>query len=196
MHHERKAGGVEAGDGNRGRGASAFRDAARLLFTLTPMTETEREQFGLTEPDRRALIRLDSAKVNIAPPSIEANWFRLVGVSLGNGTALYPNGDQVPTVEPWTPPDFWREMTPATINAMLDQIERGPSEGRRYSAANRAEGRAATLAVTKHCPALNEKQARQVIATWLRSGMIETRDYVDPIDRKPRGGLFVVKRPG
>ena len=30
-----------------------------------------------------------------------------------------------------------------TANAILDQLDRGPAEGRRYSAANRAEDRAA-----------------------------------------------------
>ena len=39
LHHERKAGAADAGDANRGRGASAFRDAARLVYTITPMTE-------------------------------------------------------------------------------------------------------------------------------------------------------------
>ena len=53
LHHERKDGSPAAGDANRGRGASSFRDAARLLYTLTPMTEAEREQFGLSEADRR-----------------------------------------------------------------------------------------------------------------------------------------------
>ncbi len=102
--HERKGGAAEPGDANRGRGASSYRDAARLLYTITPMTDAEREQFGLTEAERRSLIRVDSAKVNIAPPSIEARWFRIVGVPLGNGTDLYPHGDEVPTVEPWNSP--------------------------------------------------------------------------------------------
>jgi hypothetical protein len=197
LHHERKSGSPEAGDANRGRGASSFRDAARLLYTLTPMTEAERDQFGLAEADRRSLIRVDSAKVNIAPPSIEAQWLRIVGVQLGNGTELYPHGDTVPTVEPWDPPDLWRNLPIATVNAILDQIERGPAEGRRYSAANSAGAdRAAWRVVLDHCPALVEKQCRMVISTWLKNQVIESRDYYDTADRKTRSGLFVIKRPG
>jgi hypothetical protein len=30
-----------------------------------------------------------------------ATWFRLIGVSLGNGTDMYPNGDSMQVVEPW-----------------------------------------------------------------------------------------------
>jgi hypothetical protein len=195
-HHERKAGSPEAGDASRGRGATSFRDAARLLYTLTPMTEAERDQFGLAEADRRSLIRVDSAKVNIAPPSIEAQWFRIVGVALGNETDLYPHGDTVPTVERWHPPDLWRELPIATANAILDQVERGPGEGRRYSPAKQAEDRAAWRVVQDHCPIFTEKQCQAVILTWLKTGMLEGRDYDDPILRKERKGLFVIRRPG
>ncbi|GAC1414095.1 MAG: hypothetical protein NVSMB6_16160 [Burkholderiaceae bacterium] len=46
----------------------------------------------MSETERRRLIRMDSAKVNIAPALGEATWFRLVGVRLENGNDLYPNG--------------------------------------------------------------------------------------------------------
>lgn len=196
--HERKGGTAEPGDANRGRGASSYRDAARLLYTITPMTDAEREQFGLREAERRSLIRLDSAKINIAPPSIEARWFRIVGVPLGNGTELYPHGDEVPTVEPWTPPDIWTEINITAANDILDQIERGPSEGRRYSAEKQAAttDRAAWRVVQNAHPDLSEKQCKAVIAEWIKSGMIETREYQDAVQRKPRLGLFVAKWPG
>jgi hypothetical protein len=43
--------------------------SARLVYTLSPMTEAEAQQFGISEFERRHLIRMDSAKVNIAPPA-------------------------------------------------------------------------------------------------------------------------------
>jgi hypothetical protein len=45
-----------------------------------------------------AYIRLDSAKVNVAPNSQKATWFKLVSVKLNNGTMQYPNGDEVQAV--------------------------------------------------------------------------------------------------
>jgi hypothetical protein len=81
--HDRKGKG-EAGDADRDRGASAKRDAGRLMRTLTGMTAAEAERYGVSDSDRRLLIRVDNSKVNIAPPSDEAMWFRLVGVALGN----------------------------------------------------------------------------------------------------------------
>jgi hypothetical protein len=196
LHHERK-GAADPGDANRGRGASSFRDAARLLYTLTPMSEAEREQFGLMESDRRSLIRVDSAKVNIAPPSIEARWFRIVGVPLNNGTELYPHGDIVPTAEPWTPPDIWAEISTSIANDILDRIDRGLADGRRYSAAAQAgEARAAWRVVQTRFPQFSDEQCRKVIATWTKSGVLETRDYDDPIQRRKSTGLFVIGRPG
>ena len=198
LHHERKGGSADAGNSNRGRGASSFRDAARLLYTITGMTDAERDQFGVTEAERRSMIRVNSAKVNIAPPSIEARWFRIVGVPLGNGTALYPRGDEVPTVEPWNPPDLWREITTAVSNDILDQIERGPGEGQRYSAEKQAAAtdRAAWRVVQNLCPSLSDKQCKTVVAEWTKNGVLESRTYQDAEQRKARMGLFVGKRPG
>src|SRR6476646_1609649 len=82
LSHERKAGVVNAGDINRGRGAGSQKDAQRLAYTLTGMSETEAATLGVGDDERAFLVRLDSAKVNIAPPSRTATWFRLVGVNL------------------------------------------------------------------------------------------------------------------
>jgi RecA-family ATPase len=74
-HHTNKQVSRGPGDADRGRGASSMKDAARLVYTLTTMTPEESQQFGVDDADRRSLVRQDSAKVNIAPPSREAKWF-------------------------------------------------------------------------------------------------------------------------
>jgi len=102
--HHTKKGQQTAGDADAGRGASSARDAGRLLYTLTRMSEEEAKAFGIPAEQRALYIRLDSSKVNIAPPPSEATWFKLVGVQIGNGTDDYPNGDDVQTVVPWHPP--------------------------------------------------------------------------------------------
>jgi hypothetical protein len=197
-HHVNKGqGSPAAGDANRGRGASAFKDAARLVYTLTAMSKEERGQFGIPEREARRLVRLDSAKVNIAPQAADARWFRLVGVPLGNCSDEYPHGDEVQTVEPWTPPDMWAKITTAVANEILDQIEKGNAHGQRYSAAKQAGAdRAAWCLVKAKVPDLAEAQCRRVIDTWVENRLLETRPYIDPIRRKPSNGLFVLKRPG
>jgi hypothetical protein len=198
-HHVNKGLGAQTpGDANRSRGASAFKDAGRLVYTLTPMAKEDRELLGVDPTEAKTLIRVDSGKVNIARPATEAHWFRLVGVPIGNETDDYPSGDEVQTVEPWDPPDLWGNLPITIINAILDQLERGgPKPGQRYSVTQQAKGdRAAWSVILDHCHALSEKQARIVIATWLKNGMIESRDYFDPVERKTRAGAFVLRRPG
>src|SRR5206468_2093606 len=126
-HHMAK-GSADPGNANRGRGASAMKDAARLVYTLTPMAPEEAQGFGIPEADRRRLIRMDAGKVNICPAG-DAKWFRLVGVPLSNGTDLYPHGDEVQTVEVWTPPDTWAGMNHHLLNQILNDIDAGLPDG-------------------------------------------------------------------
>ena len=106
LSHERKGlagAGKAVGDAERGRGASSLKDAMRLAKTLTVMSDLEATRFTVSDVDRKLTVRIDDAKVNIAPPSASTNWFRIVGVNLGNGTSIYPSGDNVQTCEVWTP---------------------------------------------------------------------------------------------
>jgi hypothetical protein len=197
VHHHRK-GANQPGDPDSGRGASSLKDAGRLVFTLTPMSQDEAKLFDIGERERRSLVRLDSAKVNIMPPSDQARWFRLVGEPIENGTAEYPNGDEVQTVELWTPPSVWRQLTSSTINQILDRIDEGlPGEpqGRRYTA-GASKDRAAWIVVQEFCPELTDEQARFVVKTWLKNEVLKSTQYDDPKERKPRQGLRVGHRPG
>ncbi len=195
-HHTRK-GANNPGNADAGRGASAMKDAARLVYTLARMTPEEAQTLGIAEKDRRYLIRMDSGKVNIAPPLEEAKWFRLVGVPLGNATDLYPKGDEVQTVEVWTPPDAWDGLSSHLLNRILDEIDAGLPDGNRYSDGSRAGDRAAWRAVTKHAPDKTEPEARRIIKTWTKNGVLVSQDCENPTTRKTVKGLRVVngKRP-
>ena len=54
---------------------------------------------------RSEYVRCDDGKVNYAPRG-EPVWFHLVNVPLDNTDvdAIYPEGDQVQTIERWDPP--------------------------------------------------------------------------------------------
>jgi hypothetical protein len=195
-HHTKKGAGA-AGDADRGRGASSMKDSARLVYTLNQMTTDEATQFGVNEADRKALIRVDSGKVNIAPPGRETTWFRLVGVPLDNGGGIYPMGDNVQTVERWIAQGTWAGLEVATLNHILDAIDAGLPNGSRYSSAPKAGNRAAWKVVEHQCPGKNEKQARDMIQIWVKNGTLYAEDYEDPVQRRPRSGLRVnpLKRP-
>src|SRR5262249_52652750 len=159
------------------------RDAARLVSTLTTMTEDEAKMFGISEVDRHDYVRLDPAKVNIARRSQKATWFKLQGVELGNGTPEYPNGDEVQTVEPWTPPDTWANLSTTALNAALTEIDAGVGNGQRYSGTPSAKERAAWPVIQRHCPDRTEAQCREIIKAWMKTGLLYERGYDDPVQR-------------
>jgi RecA-family ATPase len=69
-HHTRR-GALIPGDPDSGRGATGIPNAGRLVYTLTRMSAEEAERFGKSAIERHDYVRLDSAKVNIAPSSQE-----------------------------------------------------------------------------------------------------------------------------
>jgi hypothetical protein len=193
-----KKGTLVAGDPDNARGASATRDAGRLGYTLITMTEEEAAAFAIEPKQRKLYVRLDKAKVNIEPPAEKATWFKFIGVNLGNATEMYPAGDNVQTVEPWTPPETWAGLSTVVLNAALTEIDAGTPNGQRYSNAPNAKERAAWCVVQKHCPTKAEPQCREIIKTWVKNGVLYREDYDDPVDRKLRAGLRLnaSKRPG
>jgi RecA-family ATPase len=195
VHHTAK-GFTRPGDADRMRGASALRDAVRLFYTVTGMSEKEANGFGVSAAERRSLMRLDSAKLNLLPPAPEAKWFRFVDIELGNRTNEYPAGDRVQTCELWHRPDRGAGIPQDALKRIFDQLEAGPTAGRRYSrASNTAEEREAWRLLQTHCPNLTRFQANDELKRWLKAGFIVESQYKDPVTRKLRSGLFVVSRP-
>jgi hypothetical protein len=195
-YHVRK-GGADPGDAEMARGASAAKDAGRLGYTLTPMTVKMAETVSVSdEPLRRSLVRMDSAKVNIAPPTVDTIWFRLVGVPIGNPTAAYPHGDNVHTIERWRPPNPAKDLLAALANKIIDAVDKGPAEGRRYSDAAQSDDRAAWKVVQEFCPSWTEKQCKKLIDDWVKNGVLKIAEYHDPVFRRKTKGLYVGTRPG
>ena len=195
--HTRK-GAADPGNADAGRGASSYKDAGRLVYTLCVMSKDEAKLFGIPEGERRRLIRMDSGKVNIAPPSGEAKWLKLVGVPIGNCSERYPAGDEIQVVESWTPPDTWAGVPNDVANDILTDIDAGLPDGQRYSSANAAKSRAAWGVVAEHCPIKSEAMCRKIISTWVENKVLVEREYEDPIRRRKVTGLFLdpLKRPG
>ena len=195
-HHTSK-GTADPGNASRGRGASSMNNGGRLVYTLTVMSPEEAQCFGIPETERKGFIRMDSAKVNITKRLTAARWFHLIGVRLGNATDMYPNGDDVQTVEPWQPPDVWEHLSAPILNRILDDIDAGLPDGIRYTDAASAKARAAWKVVIKHVPNKTEMQAREVVKTWVKTGLLEVYEYENPEARKEEKGLRVnaSKRP-
>jgi hypothetical protein len=205
-HHVHK--GSEAGNQEASRGASAITNAARLVQMLTRMSTEEAETYKIPQAGRRYHVRVDAGKANIARAPEEALWLRLVSVALGNyEPPLYPHGDHVQAAEAWTPPEVER-FTSTIANRILNVIDAGvlddtgvPS-GQRYChgpAANRADAKKQAWRVVKdHAPMLSDANAKAMIKTWVKNGVLVEVDYDDAKERKSRRGLSVnaAKRPG
>ena len=198
LAHHTKKGAATPGDADLGRGASAVRDACRLVYTLQTMTQDEAGQFGVSAAERRHYVRMDNAKVNLAPPASSARWFRLVGVDLGNGTEAYPAGDTVQAVQPWQPPDAWDGLATDLLNRVLDDISEGLPDGNQYSDASSAKERAAWRVVQAHAPDKTEGDCRQIVKTWVRNGVLKRETYQNPTTFKSVTGVAVndANRPG
>ena len=116
---------------------------------------------------------------------------------LRNFTGTYPAGDNVQSVEPWTPPDTWAGLDHPLLNRILDDLDAGMPNGQRYSHVGAAGKRAAWPIFQKHCPDKDEKQCRAVILAWIKSGTLVKESYDDPVEHKDRVGVRVnaIKRP-
>ena len=194
-HHVNKLIG-EGSRSNRTRGASAFRDAVRLLYTLTSMTVEEAAEMNIDDRERLSLVRLDPGKLNITVPAADATWYKLVGVRIGNGNETYPNGDDVQTVERWIAPDIWKNLTNELVSQILDEFSTGLTDGRKYGLGNVGHERQGWRVIQKFAPELTDKQAKIVLRKWEENGMIDTVTYTDPVKRQDQKGIIVRRWPG
>jgi hypothetical protein len=190
LHHVKK-GVTNAGDADASRGASSIMDAARLVRTATAMTSEEARTLGVDEESRRAFVRVEIGKVNLAPGK-DTVWFELVGVNLDNGTDRYPNGDNVQTVKRWRPADKLIGGIAAHIAEMiLDAIDKGRPDGSRYSAAPQAKGDASIVnafhAVNRN---YTRPEAFQIYAALRKEGHVYEVQIKDQ-HRKWRPAVFV-----
>lgn len=195
VHHTRKGAVLDI---DAARGAKALTDHARVGLIVSAMSAEEAEELGVASDERWRYLRLDDAKANLAPKAVKADWFRMASVQLGNGTSDYPHGDTVTAIEPWEPPSVWESLPSSALNTTLDMIAAGPESGTRYAAHKRGENnsRWAGQVITDQL-SVTEAQAKQVISSWLKNGLLVEEKYHDPVQRKKLTGLVVVdsKRP-
>ena len=185
-HHVSK-GMIDPGNANRGRGASAFKDAARLVYTLSKMTQAEATVLGIEENDRWRYVRVDSAKVNIAPAAATATWFRLVGVPLGNASVVYPSGDEVQTVEPWTPLDLIVLVNDEELRTMIFAEISNARPHALYSAHPNSGRRHVFHIFKRHLSDITKKQTEKIADAWIEEGHLRYVQFQDDKSRDRQG---------
>jgi hypothetical protein len=99
---------VNAGDMNAARGASSLIGAARMVYTLAPMSKKTAENMKLSEVQAARLVRLDHGKGNYAARDTVVRWFELEPFDIGNGDIFRSEGnpiagDTIAVPKPWKP---------------------------------------------------------------------------------------------
>ncbi len=121
VHHVRKTTGNEI-QVEDGRGAGALLAATRAARTLNRMTAEEGEKAGVA--DHRFFFRADDGKANLAPPSANAKWFKLVSYDLMNATKDRPS-DKIGVVTQWGWPDCMDGVTPSDMELVREKTRTG-----------------------------------------------------------------------
>ena len=198
VHHVRKG---EASGIDAARGAKALTDSARVGLLMSTMTAADAEKFGIDDDDRLGYVRIDDAKRNMAPPA-KAKWYQLREVALGNTgiNPLYPAGDKVVAIAPWTPPES--DLATASVdelNEALDAIAAGPKPGVLYTASKRGKSNDRWCGhVLIDMFDVPEKQAAKMICDWIKNGTLFDTQFRYDGRRKEVRGVAVndTLRPG
>ena len=104
VHHVRKAQAGQSATYGDARGASALTDAARHVRRLQRMTADEARLAGIDEREFWQYSREADSKDNLAPPSRDSSWRKMVSVEIANG-------DSIGVMEPWQWPDAFEDVT-------------------------------------------------------------------------------------
>lgn len=200
VHHTTKYAQNGAGDANIVRGAGAIVNSTRISATLMPMTNEDAAMVGIDPEERHLYVRFDDAKANQSLKTNSARWFRKESVELGNATDDCP-ADIVGALIPWIPPDAFAGVSAYQINIVLDRVHKGMATGERYSATTKggtkASGRWVGCLLSDALD-MPDAQAKKVISTWLKNGVLVEGEYDCPVQRRKKTGLFAPEnsRPG
>ena len=98
--------------------ASALTDAARHVRRLQRMTAEEARLAGIDEREFWQYSREADSKDNLAPPSRDSSWRRMVSVEIANG-------DSIGVMEPWSWPDAFEDVSSADLAHIQGLIRDG-----------------------------------------------------------------------
>lgn len=124
VHHTAKPAGSSSdghtGNHSAGRGASAVSNAARINFTLFPMSEKDAELLEVLPADRKRYVRLDDAKMNHSLESAFATWFEKVSVEVGAGR------ESIGVLKPWQPHSATGKTRQYIAELLADHVRHEP----------------------------------------------------------------------
>lgn len=179
LHHLRKGSNGSIDDL---MGATALRATFRSARILMRMTGEEAKALRVEPEDAFRYIRLADSKENYTPPPDRSTWYKLESVALDNGADIYPDGDNVAVLTPWTPPPSER-LPKAAIAQIFDAFRRGPAPGEHYSPNANARGDWAGNPIIT-IGEVDEAEAARWLRDWLKSKTLIEGTYRSPKRRR------------
>jgi hypothetical protein len=124
VHHVRKGGSRNSYTVEDARGAGALINSCRNVRVLNTMTKDEGKKAGVER--HRSYFRIDNGKANLAPPSEDSEWRKIVSVDLDNAIGDCP-ADHIGVVTGWLWPDPLANLTDDDLLAAQKAVsENGP----------------------------------------------------------------------
>ena len=171
VHHVRKGNpGVDASVSDA-RGASALVDAARHVRRLQRMTAEEARSANIDESEFWRYSREGDSKDNLAPPTSDSTWRKMVSVEL-------LNGDNVGVVEPWSWPDAFSDITVADLRRVQRALDANEwrEDVRSKTWAGNAVAEALELDIKD---ASVRSKVKTLISVWVANGALRVVEHAD-----------------
>ncbi|MGF1446682.1 MAG: AAA family ATPase, partial [Pikeienuella sp.] len=188
VHHVRKgaAGAKTEIEVEDFRGAVALLAGVRSARVLNGMTADEAEKADVQ--NRFSHFRVSDGKANMAPRSNKAEWYHLVGVSLGNHGPLEP-ADEVGVVTAWKWPDVFEGRTAADLLAVQRGVDAG--DWRESAQAKAWVGYAVAEALSLDVEnKLHRGKIRGMLKAWIKRGALKIEQRKDE-NRKDKAFVVV-----
>ena len=195
VHHTKKYAGNMAGDADASRGGGSMIGIARSLCTLFDMTEMEAVVMGVPVEERFNYVRFDDGKTNYSKRGL-VRWFEKKTLTLDNSTGFLP-GDEVGVLAPWRPAGPTEGVSIQVLTLIWERIDRGLEDkaglatGAYFSPSQASKDRWVGNVVMEelNCDA---DRAKVILKEWEKQRIIETFDYLDPLQRKQRKGVHCI----
>jgi hypothetical protein len=174
LHHLRKG---ANGNPDDLMGATSLRATFRSCRILARMAPELARDMKIEDPWR--YIRIAGSKENYAPPADRGTWFRLASDPLDNGTADYPDGDEVAVATTWQARALFEGMDHATLTAVFAALRQGQWGAVKQSRNVPWVGKALIETGRR-----SEHEATRIIAAWLDSGVLVKGETYSPASKR------------
>jgi hypothetical protein len=191
-HHTAKSSDITSQ--NAAMGAASLTNLARIQLSLETLAEGNAAALGVPPAVHNSHFRVLQTKANMAQAQASDRWYRIVSVQVQNAQPpIYPQGDHVGVVEPFTPNPRASVLPPAALNAALNAIKNAQPPLSPSSRSPDYAVPAIQAAIAPHMSggAASTAEGKAALDELMRAGRVVTRQV-----KVPRPGNGHYRRDG